>query len=348
MAPRTKKPAPAAPAPVVKAKLRQKVKVLVKVAPVKPVKKALATVVPKTDVLRKKNEPSPMKATAKRVVPKSAKKSVKGRAPKVEKAVKVIGAKKDNPITPVQKRFIQEYLIDLNASRAYLAANPHAKGTTARTEGSRYLANPNISAAISIAQAARAERIGISADWVIKEIHAVAAADSRDLVAYHVGCCRHCWGEGHLYQRTQAEMERDEKRHDTDTGPFDEQGGIGYRVMQEPNLECPECGGIGRGHMIIKDTRTLSTQAVALYAGVKTSKDGIELKLHSKMDALEKLAKHVGAYEADNSQKIDKDALTPEKLSEFYAQQMVQFDKMVTMVAGRKDRIKELSGKKEG
>ena len=56
---------------------------------------------------------------------------------------------------------------------------------------------------------------------------------------------------------------------------------------------------------MLKDTRNLSPAAVALYAGVKQTKEGIEIKMHSKMDALEKLAKHVGLYEKDNQQKAD-------------------------------------------
>ena len=57
--------------------------------------------------------------------------------------------------------------------------------------------------------------------------------------------------------------------------------------------------------MVLKDTRTLSQQAAALYAGAKVTKHGIEVQMHSKMDAIEKLAKHLGVYEKDNQQKAD-------------------------------------------
>ena len=211
---------------------------------------------------------------------------------------------KDFGLPPNQVRFVQEYIIDLNATRAYLEAHPGVKGTTARTEGSRYLANPDIAAAIKIALDARAEKTGVTSEWVVEQFRAIADADTRDLVAYHVGCCRYCWGEDHLYQRTNGEMERDRSRHNPEDGGFDEQGGAGFNVKNDPNPDCPACGGEGKGRSVIKDTRKMSKEAAALYAGVKQSKDGsFEVKTISRDSALDKLARHTGTYEKDNAQK---------------------------------------------
>jgi hypothetical protein len=55
--------------------------------------------------------------------------------------------------------------------------------------------------------------------------------------------------------------------------------------------------------MVLNDTRSLSDEARALFAGVKETKEGIEVKLHDQLAALEKLMRHLGAYERDNKQK---------------------------------------------
>ena len=71
---------------------------------------------------------------------------------------------------------------------------------------------------------------------------------------------------------------------------FDQEGGIGFNPHMAPHENCPDCMGEGTIHTIVKDTRFLSPAAVALYAGIKQTKDGIEVKMHPKTDALEKLA----------------------------------------------------------
>lgn len=122
------------------------------------------------------------------------------------------------------------------------------------------------------------------------------------------GCCRCCHGEGHKFQRTLLEMNSDRERwldKGKDPSEFDEQGGIGFNPLLLPHPECPNCGGDGDARTVLKDTRHLSPSAAALYAGAKQTKDGIEIKMHSKLDALEKLAKHVGLYQKDNEQKTD-------------------------------------------
>ena len=57
--------------------------------------------------------------------------------------------------------------------------------------------------------------------------------------------------------------------------------------------------------MVLCDTRSLSPAAISLYAGAKQTKEGIEVKMHDKGAALEKVFKHLGLYEKDNEQKTD-------------------------------------------
>ena len=70
-------------------------------------------------------------------------------------------------LTARQEKFIDEYLIDLNATQAALRAGYSAK--TAHSCGPRLLANAGVAAAIAAAKQARAEATKIDSDWVLRE-----------------------------------------------------------------------------------------------------------------------------------------------------------------------------------
>ncbi len=74
-----------------------------------------------------------------------------------------------------QKRFVQEYLIDLNATAAAKRAGYSAKA--AAEIGYENLRKPHIQEAISKAQQARSERTEITADRVLQEYATVAFTD---------------------------------------------------------------------------------------------------------------------------------------------------------------------------
>ena len=208
--------------------------------------------------------------------------------------------------SPRQEQFVAEYLVDLNATQAAIRAGYSEK--TARQQGARLLSNVYIQAAIAQARQEQQQRTQVTADSVVKEAALIAFADARELVQHVVGSCRHCHGEGFKFQRTVSEMNHDREQwinKGKELSEFDEKGGIGFDPHKVPNPVCPECMGRGLGRTFISDTRNLSPAAAALYAGVKETKDGFEIKMHSKLDAIEKLAKHLGIYEKDNQQKAD-------------------------------------------
>lgn len=82
-------------------------------------------------------------------------------------------------MTPKQKRFVEEYLIDLNATQAAIRAG-YAPRSAAVT-GARLLTNAKIAAAIAEAQAKRSERTKIDADWVLNRLSQEVEADISDL-----------------------------------------------------------------------------------------------------------------------------------------------------------------------
>lgn len=74
-------------------------------------------------------------------------------------------------LTPKQQRFVEEYLIDLNATQSAIRAGYSEK--TANEQGSRLLANVSISEAIAEAQNKRTERTEITQDYVLTNIQKV-------------------------------------------------------------------------------------------------------------------------------------------------------------------------------
>ncbi len=89
------------------------------------------------------------------------------------------------PMTPRQRRFVQEYLIDLNASQAAKRAGYSAR--SARTTGQKILHHPAVAAAIESAQEKRAQRTRVTADRVVTELAKVAFGDPRRLFSWGPG-----------------------------------------------------------------------------------------------------------------------------------------------------------------
>lgn len=211
--------------------------------------------------------------------------------------------------TDVYEAFCQEYVRDFKGGPAARRAgieNP----ATARSWASRALARPEVRARIEELKAERRQRVQVETDDVLRKLLEIANTDVNELVEFRRTCCRHCWGRDHRYQYTDGGLRAARVRHEqdlkkaqregrdlTDDLPleFDEQGGGGFDATRDPHPECPECNGEGVGTPFIKDTRDLGLAATA-YAGVKVTKEGVELKLHDRMKAIELLGKHLGMF----------------------------------------------------
>ena len=74
-------------------------------------------------------------------------------------------------LNPKQSRFVEEYLVDLNATQAALRAGYSEK--TANRTGSENLSKPVIADAIQIAQAERSARTQITVDKVLTDIELI-------------------------------------------------------------------------------------------------------------------------------------------------------------------------------
>ncbi|BFH71224.1 terminase small subunit [Paenibacillus dendritiformis] len=163
-------------------------------------------------------------------------------------------------LTAKQKAFVQEYLIDLNATQAAIRAGYSAK--TARKIGQENLTKPDIQKAIQEAMDARAKRTEITADRVLQELAKIGFANITDYL-------RVSTSERVVERNTVTDAEGNE----TIVPIFD--------MVQ--SVELFDTDGIDRVKM----------DAVA---EICETKYGISLKLHDKVSALEKIGRHLGMF----------------------------------------------------
>ena len=148
-------------------------------------------------------------------------------------------------LTPKQKAFVAEFMVDLNGAAAARRAG-YSKRAADR-QAWENLRKPEIQTAIRKALQERAERTLISCDQVIRELAAVAYLDPGEISPHRL------------------------------TGP--------------------------------EDLKTLPEHVRRAIVGWSWTRDGRFVpKLASKLDALEKLARHLGLYQAPRENDADREA----------------------------------------
>lgn len=228
------------------------------------------------------------------------------------------------PMTPTDRRFGDEFLIDLDPRAAAQRAGlpPEA--------GSRLLAKPRIQTYIAGQSRRRLTRLEVNQDYVLRRWVQVAEADPRELVEHLRVPCRFCHGHDHRYQFTAEELRRAQqdhqlsqlKRREDDRVPLDDLGGDGYDIWKPVHAirngfdhNCPECHGEGVGHVVYHDTRYLSPGAASLYLGVKTTASGMEILMRDKGAAEVMIARHIGMFnERRPISTFNPDSLTDDEL----------------------------------
>jgi len=210
-------------------------------------------------------------------------------------------------LPPRRQRFVFEFLKDLNGTQAAIRAG--YSRTNAEFEASRLLADEDVQAAVKALQDERARELKLEANEVLRHLVELAIADPNELIQHRRGCCRYCHGNLFGYQRTPAEMDRDREAHqaaelerqrkggqDVTPQAFDEKGGVGYDPRKPPNEDCPECFGEGVERIHLADTRDLSGPARRLYAGVKQTKDGVQILMRDQDKAIELIGRHLAMF----------------------------------------------------
>ena len=159
-------------------------------------------------------------------------------------------------LTPKQKRFVDEYLVDLNATQAAIRAGYSEK--TAEQMAYKLVQKSLVQEAIQKRIEERGKRTEITQDAVLKELQKIAFSSGADFARVAV--------------------------RDVPETVVDEETGEFVRVVRQHQL------------VELVDTDELSQEKQAAIAGIKQTKHGIEVSSYDKVKALELLGRHLGMF----------------------------------------------------
>lgn len=183
--------------------------------------------------------------------------------------------------------FVSYYLESLDKYSAYRRAGFKGGDRNARI----LYRKPAVARAINQGIEKLSRKVMLSAEDILRHWQEIATADPNDLSQLRRCCCRYCWGENFHYQwRDIDEYDKAAEKASADGKPSPDYGGLGFIPSDDPNPECPRCGGEGFEAVFLSDTRDLSGAARRLFAGVKQTKFGIELITRDQDAALKNLA----------------------------------------------------------
>lgn len=162
-------------------------------------------------------------------------------------------------MTNKQKAFVDEYLIDLNATRAYKAVYKNVKSDdAARASSSKLLTNANIKAYVEKRMKDREKRTEITQDKVLNELAQIAFANGSDFAKVVEKPLLDNAGQPIIDSSTNEP--------------------IYYKTVE----------------MALTDE--LPEEKRKAIAGIKMGKNGIEVSTCDKVKALELLGRHLGMF----------------------------------------------------
>lgn len=118
-------------------------------------------------------------------------------------------------------------------------------------------------------------------------------------VSHVRGACRHCHGIDHAYQWIDENEFREACAAIANPSAPDvalRRWRIWIRSDGEAERNLSSLSRRGRGRVRVADTAKLEGSARLLFAGAKQTREGVEVKLHDQMKALEMVARHLGMY----------------------------------------------------
>jgi phage terminase small subunit len=217
-------------------------------------------------------------------------------------------------LLPVFEEYFARYIsLGYNWSESYRRAGREVdhemlaalSGSQINDKSKTLAVMPRVRERVRSIQEQAAAETGVTTALVLGAYLDIATADPRELATFERVACRHCHDHQHRYQFTPAEMRAARLKHDAaqekakQPVSFDAQGGPHYDGRREPNDGCPECFGHGILQHRIGDLSKIGRKGLALLAGAKRTKEGLEVSMHDRAAAWDKLAKHIGFYEAD-------------------------------------------------
>ncbi|KOC49979.1 terminase small subunit [Clostridium botulinum] len=162
-------------------------------------------------------------------------------------------------LTPKQKIFCDEYLVDLNATRAYKAAYKNIKkDETANAAASRMLRNVKVKDYIEKRMKDREKRTEITQDMVIQELSKIAFARGTDYAK--------------VVEKSYMKPILDDQGHKVDEEE------VFYKDVE------------------VIETDNLTEDQKRAISSIKSTKFGISVETCDKVKALELLGKHLGMF----------------------------------------------------
>lgn len=215
-------------------------------------------------------------------------------------------------LTVKQEQFAVEYVKDGNATRAYKAVFNcvKMKERSIGTAASQLKNKPIVASRIAELISKATNEAVITVGELLKLWSDIATADPNELIQHRRICCRHCYGKGFQYQwKDESEFAyaiakavdanaRLKKGVPPEPLPSDA-GGYGFRFTERPTPDCPQCLGQGREDVYVADTNQLTGKARRLYAGIKVTKDGIQVLMRDQDGAAANLGKAFGLFKQE-------------------------------------------------
>ena len=90
----------------------------------------------------------------------------------------------ENGLNPRQGRFVDEYLVDMNATAAYKRAGYTSKGKAAEANASRLKGSDKVKAELSRRLDERAETVAVTQAWVLDRLRNEALNHGRSSARY--------------------------------------------------------------------------------------------------------------------------------------------------------------------
>lgn len=209
-----------------------------------------------------------------------------------------------------EEAFVRDWMTgNYSVTDCYLRHYEKGKRNTKQvaSAASRLFLKPEIAERIKELRQPAADRITVTAAEMLQELVTIAFADPAELIRYRWVNCRHCNGVDHKYQwrdsaeywraleqAAKAEEARIKKPGSAPIPMPSDEGGYGFRANAAPHAHCPYCDGEGHREVFVPDTLTMSPRARKLYAGVKQTKNGIEVLMRDQDAAMKMLCQVTG------------------------------------------------------
>lgn len=171
-------------------------------------------------------------------------------------------------MNPKQERFVDEYLIDLNAKQAAIRAG--YTPTRAEQTGCDLVRNRKVARAIAERQAERRAMLKMTADDVVISLAQVARASIADVVD---------WGVKDVAIGYDAEGKK--------LAPEDIDDAVVVHYVEQPYVR-----------PVARDDLAPEVQAAVAEVAL-TESGAFRIKMHDKLAALDKLGRHLGVFKED-------------------------------------------------